>query len=350
MKKSVIIFIITLFPPLFWSGAGGEAHAQDVHFSQYDETPLLLNPANAGVQHDLRIVTNYKNQWQSVGASYKTFAVSADAKFLVQKKHQLGLGIDFFNDKSGDASLKSNQAGLSLSGIINIDKKNLISAGIMFGYAQRSISIANLSWGSQYNGMNYDANVSSGEPVALSSFAYPDMGAGIQYSYGADEPYITLDNSRKINIGASVFHPQEPVYSFYADQSQKLHAKIILHGDASIGINNKNIILKPSCIFFQQGASRQINGGLMVQYILKENSKSKVNKSPAAISLGGFYRAGDAVISTIKFELSHYSIGFSYDINFSSLKKASNSKGGFEISLRFITPNAFQNRSHARFS
>ena len=57
--------------------------AQDIHFSQFDETPLLLNPANTGIHHDLRVITNYRDQWQSIGAPYKTFAFAADAKLFV---------------------------------------------------------------------------------------------------------------------------------------------------------------------------------------------------------------------------------------------------------------------------
>src|ERR1035437_2435480 len=126
---SVLIGILNCVPVL----------AQDIHFSQFDETPLQLNPANAGVHHDIRIITNYKNQWQSVGSPYKTFAFSAEVKLLKKKKQNLGLGIDFFNDKAGDAQMGSNQANVSLSGIVPLNDKSLLSGGLMCGFAQRSM-------------------------------------------------------------------------------------------------------------------------------------------------------------------------------------------------------------------
>jgi len=49
----------------------------------------------------------------------------------------------------------------------------------------------------------------------------------------------------------------------------------------------------------------------------------------------------DAAIAVIKFEYANYAIGFSYDINMSQLKTVTNTRGGFEISLRFISPGAF---------
>ncbi|OFY85902.1 MAG: hypothetical protein A3F72_08190 [Bacteroidetes bacterium RIFCSPLOWO2_12_FULL_35_15] len=323
--------------------------AQDIHFSQFDETPLQVNPANAGVHHDIRIITNYKNQWQSVGSPYKTFALSAEVKLLKKKKQKLGLGIDFFNDKAGDSQMGTNQANLSLSGIIPINAKSLLSGGLMCGFAQRSMTSGKLSWGNQYNGMDYDANLPTGETSSVSNYTFLDLGAGIQYSYGTNEMYISANNARKINIGVSVFHPHQPAYSYYGDKSEKLHMKLVFHGDAAIGIKNTNLILKPSYIIFLQGATKEITPGMTFQYVLQEGSKYTGNKKPAAFSLGTYYRAKDAFIARAKFEYSNYALGFSYDINLSKLKTVTSARGGFEISLRFIAPGAFgKGNSRAR--
>ena len=60
--------------------------AQDIHFSQFDETPVQLNPATVGVQHEIRGILNFKNQWQSIGSPYRTYAFSFDARLLKNKK------------------------------------------------------------------------------------------------------------------------------------------------------------------------------------------------------------------------------------------------------------------------
>lgn len=346
------LFSAKAFACLFGIGLlfGTGAEAQDIHFSQFDETPLQLNPANAGVQHDVRVIANYKNQWKAVGSPYSTFAASADLKLLKNKKHQMGIGIDFFSDKAGDAQMKSNQGDLTLSGIININKKSLISAGLMAGFAQRSMQTTSLSWGNQYNGMAYDASLPSGETAMPGSFTYADFAAGIQYSYGTDEMYISANNARKVNIGVAVFHPQQPAYSFYGNKSDILHMKLVFHGDAAIGIQNTNLVLKPSYIVFVQGATKEITPGMSFQYILQEASKYTGNKKPAAITIGGYYRLQDAAIAVVKFEYANYAIGFSYDVNLSQLKSVTSTRGGFEISLRFISPGAFsKSTSSAKF-
>ncbi|MGL4597687.1 MAG: type IX secretion system membrane protein PorP/SprF, partial [Bacteroidia bacterium] len=45
--------------------------AQDIHFSQATTTPLLLNPALAGAQHNLQVFTNYRQQWNAVTEMYR---------------------------------------------------------------------------------------------------------------------------------------------------------------------------------------------------------------------------------------------------------------------------------------
>ncbi len=347
MNKSTntINFEIAFFlSVLFGALVNVSAVAQDIHFSQFDETQLQLEPADAGVQHDVRIVTNYKNQWQSVGSPYKTFALAGDVRLLRDKKHHLGLGLDLFSDKSGDANLKSTQVNLSLSGIINVSEYSKVSAGIMTGLAQRSITVDGLEWGNQYDGMSYNAALPTGETATANAFNFVDLGAGIQYSYGNSEMYISANDARRINIGVSIFHPHNPTYTFYGDSRQILHTKYVFHGNAAIGVKNTNLVVKPSYIVFLQGATREITPGLTFQYILQEASKYTKNKKPAAFSIGGYYRMEDAFIAVAKFEYSNYSIGFSYDVNLSKLRTVSKARGGFEISLRFISPSAFGKR------
>lgn len=340
IKSTHLTFLFVLFGGLI----AISVNAQDIHFSQFDETQLQLDPADAGVQHDVRVVTNYKNQWQTVGSPYKTFALSADTRLLRDKKHHLGLGIDFFSDKAGDANLKSNQVNLSLSGIINVSEYSKISAGLMTGLAQRSITVDGLQWGNQYDGMAYDASLPTGETASPQSFNFVDLGAGMEYSYGNSEMYISANDARRINIGVAIFHPHNPTYTFYGDNTQILHTKYVFHGNAAIGVKNTNLVLKPSYIVFLQGGVKEITPGLTFQYILQEGSKYTGRKKPAAFSIGGYYRVKDAFIAVAKFEYSNYAIGFSYDVNISKLTTVSKARGGFEVSLRFISPSAFGKR------
>lgn len=339
-KKKVGLFLV-----IFISGT---SIAQDIHFSQFDETPVLLNPANVGVPHEVRVIANYKSQWQSVNAPFKTIAVTVDGRLLKKKKNHLGVGLDFFSDKAGAGQIKTTQINFSLSGMVLLNKSNLISAGLMAGYVQRAINTTSYSWGNQYDGLAYDASKQSGEMNTALNFNFVDFAGGIQYSYGSHEMYMTANNAKRLNIGVAIFHPHQPAYSFYGDAT-RLYMKYVFHGDAAIGLKNTNIVLKPSYIVFLQGPTKEITPGLTAQYILQGDSKYTGIKKFMAISLGGYYRAKDAAIALIKFEYNSCAIGFSYDINLSQLKTVSNTKGGFEISLRYAFDTYRRGATTSRF-
>ncbi len=326
IRKNIIGFLM-MFVSCF-------SIAQDIHFSQFDETPLLLNPASAGVPHEFRAIANYKSQWQSVNAPFKTIAVSADGRLFNKKKNQLGVGLTFFSDKAGDGQIKTTQVNLSLSGIIHLNSNNLLSAGLMAGYVQRAMNNSAYSWSNQYDGLTYESSRPTGELNQIPNFSYTDAAVGLQYSYGSGEMYMTANTAKRVNIGVSVFHPHQPTYSFSGDGT-KLYAKIVLHGDGAIGLKNTNLVLKPSYIVFIQGPTKEITPGLSCQYILQGSSKYTGIKKFTAISIGGYYRAMDAAIAVVKLEYNSCVVGFSYDINLSKLKAVSNTRGGFEISLRY---------------
>ena len=82
------------------------------------------------------------------------------------------------------------------------------------------------------------------------------------------------------------------------------------------------------------------------------DSKYTGFKQRSAIGIGAYYRNQDALIVNLLIEKGKYAVGFSYDINASGLARASKSRGGFEITLRMVTPNPFlyQKRSRAMFN
>lgn len=77
------------------------ASAQDIHFSNYNAQPLLLNPALTGLNGcDFRVGANFKAQWLGVseGNTYRTSSVFGD--FAMGKPTKFsnfgGVGISMF--------------------------------------------------------------------------------------------------------------------------------------------------------------------------------------------------------------------------------------------------------------
>ncbi len=339
MKNQKIKSALTLFASVITLAT----FAQDVHFSQFRETPILLNPGRTALDRDLRVILNYKDQWRSVASPYKTFAFSGEMAINKKKSKgsYLGLGIQVFSDKSGDSKMGITVASLNLSAIIKTGENSKLGVGIMGGFGQRSVSYSALRWENQYVAGEYNAAAATGEPNGVASYTLPDAAAGIAWTYGKGEKYISANDGIKATIGVGAHHFGFQKYSFYKEAGEKLFTKFVAHGNVAFGLSNSNMIISPGFMFTMQGPSKEIVAGSVFKYVLSESSKYTGNKKGSAIGLGLDYRVGDAAIASLMYEFANYSVGISYDVNVSQLKTVSSLRGGFEISLKFVSPNPF---------
>lgn len=318
------------------------SYAQDVHFSQLTESPLLLNPANTALSHDLQAIVNFKDQWKSVSSTpYRTFNVSADMAFLKkQNGSHMGVGIDVFSDKAGEGEMGTTTGQLHLSGVLAADDRNSISAGLYSGFGQRSLTYGNLFWDKQYDGMTFDATRPTGEMQTFGNHTYLDFGAGVAWFYGKGHGTLSSNDGKTFSAGFSLQHLNKPVYSFYGAGDERLPMKIVAHGNAEIGLKNRNLVLEPAYLVMLQGGHHEINFGMLFRYIMQSASHYTDRKKQASFSLGGYYRFGDAADIVAAYEFSGFRLGMSYDLNLSDLKTASKARGGFEVSLQYSIPAA----------
>ncbi len=332
--------------------------AQDVHFSQYNTTPMLVNPALTGfTSYDHRAILNYKTQWAGMGASgatYRTGMFSYDTRLLTKKskKGYIGAGINAYKDVAGDLKLGTTQLNISFSGIVIINRKQSLSGGIQGGYVQKSISTADMRWDSQYDETSgaFNPALSSNDIAAIPPFRYGDFSGGLSWRYGSKQSYMSANNQLKVNLGVAAFHlnrPNQKLNPYNTSFSDNLNTKFVVHGSAQIGITSTNYEILPSAILFKQGGALELNMGAMIRCKIKGESRYTGYVQAMAISFGAQYRMGDAFIPMAMFEYGNYELGISYDVNTSMLNQSTNGRGGLEISLRFATPNT-SSRSSSR--
>lgn len=327
-----------------------EAAAQDIHFSQFDQAPLFLNPALTCLTADFRGTVNYRDQWGSIGTPFRTGAASVELALLKKrgKKAYLGTGLSFFSDRSGDIELNNTQIRATVNAIVPINETNTLSAGLQGGYGQVSYSPEKMRWQSQYDGTAFNAAL-PGEAVNNTSSSFGDFSFGVNWSYGKDQMYISANNELKFNLGMAMYHLNTPTVSFYNKDSESLFAKYSIHGNGTIGLKNTNLLLVPSFMMLFQGPSTQYTVGTMLKYVLKEDSKYTGYVKGASVGAGVYMRAKDAIITQVLLEFGNYGLGISYDINTSDLRAATNARGGFEVMLRYRSPNPFLYQSKAQF-
>lgn len=334
MKNIVLIIAVV------WTGC---LFAQDPHFSMVKETPLILNPGNTGVQHDLRATVNYRKQWAFVDP-FETMAFSFDMNTAKnsRKKAYLGVGVTALYDKVSTSKITNTSGNLNLSGVLNLDQRNKLSLGIMGGFGQTSTDLSRLQWESQYIDGAYNSNASSLEGINSASFTYLDAGAGLVWSFGEGQSYITANDEVKANVGISAFHFGLPNNSFYGS-SEVRNTKYVLFANAEFGQRNSHLTLIPALMIAYQGNQKDILIGNDFRYLIKEGSKYTGFVKQSAFAVGVHYRVMDAVIVNANLNWANYTVGMSYDFNVSTLTKASNFRGGFELFLKFVTPNPFSN-------
>jgi len=163
------------------------AIGQDIHFSQFNSAPLLLNPAFAGVNGgNYRLVANYKTQWTQL-APYNTVAASYDMNMFKHSERANfgGIGMFFYSDKAGDGDLRTTQVNLNLSYtvILSANGSQSISSGIMAGIGHRSINTANLTWESQFGNGGFDPGNPRRENLNSTKVLYPDVGVGFLWNF-----------------------------------------------------------------------------------------------------------------------------------------------------------------------
>lgn len=316
-----MIAIITLgVLPLF---------SQDIHFSQFNSSPLNLNPALSGFftgKH--RFVLNHKSQWASITTPYQTFSASYDTRLLKRKhrrKDMIGAGITFYRDIAGDSDFGTMQANISISYIKGLNNFNnhFLSLGVMAGAAQRNLKFSKLAFDNQFNGEYYDPDLYNGENLSAENFMYFDMGVGLNWHYQA--------RSRlNFSAGIAAFHLNKPNQSHLDNKDIILNPRYLIHGNAQIEVG-RNVDLIPGFQIMNQGKYFEYVFGGMLKLITNNDPENFI-----AINFGLYNRYNDAAIAIVGMDYKRVTAGISYDINYSGLRNASDLRGGFEFSLIYI--------------
>lgn len=316
-KKWLVVFYVAF--------SSVNSTAQDIHFSQYYNSPLNLNPAQTGLFNgDIRFAANHRNQWKSVTEPYKTFSGAVDLAFSFTEKNRHSAGILFNSDRAGDSKLGLMQFLISygFSRVLDSEGRHTLSLGLQAGVTIRSISYSDLTFDEQFDGDGFNPQYGNTENFENDGHTYPDIGAGFAYMYSTGPKF-------RVGTGLSIQHLNRPSDSFF-DKEVKVNPRFQYDLKADADLTEK-ISLIPSLLYMNQGAFEEFTGGASVR--LRINQKPGRNY---ALYLGGHLRQADAIIASAGMDFNSLHVEASYDINTSDLERASNNRGGFELSAIYI--------------
>ncbi len=312
-------------PALLCVLMGSCAMAQDLHFSQYFNSPLLINPANTGFAPDVdwRLGINYRNQWSSISNNpYKTMSAWGDAQLFNGRFENgwVGIGGSLLRDVAGSGNLTSTKAYGSIAYHQMLGLGSLLSAGFTAGIVNKRIDLTKLTFDNQWNGKFFDVTIPSGERFLYSSVSYFDLQVGMNYAYFPNERTY-------LNAGVSVMHLNRPKESFFDESSfdagTSRRYTVFLNGSFKL---NDQWIVNPNIYYSRMAKANEVVLGGNANYNLSGDGYTQL--------IGGlYYRSGDAVIPMVGYQWNGFKLTVSYDATVSSLSTYNQSRGAYELSL-----------------
>ena len=317
---------------------GGQLKAQDIHFSQMFETPLLRNPALAGLfSGDVRVQTVFRSQWNSVTNAYHTGSANMEYKLAVGRSEDfVTIGGQILYDKAGTVDLTSTHIlpAFNYHKSLSAEKNMYLSMALMGGWVQRSIDRSKITTNSQFDGTDYNASAATGETFPKASYSYFDGTAGISFNEQiGDNP----DNNLYIGLAYHHFNKAKKL-SFYSDYKSEMTPKWVASAGVRMNLNDEAYVTFEGD-YSKQGTTQEIIGGLLFSKRLDD-----VDDPKYLIHAGAYMRLNDAIIPVVKVESRPIAVALSYDVNISGLRQASTGRGGFELS---ITYQKFLNRDNS---
>lgn len=308
----------------------GQISGQDIHFSQFANSPLNINPGQAGVfGGDMRFIGNYRNQWRTVPVPYNTFSGSVENKFYFQKgKYDRFLtGALLVNyDRQGSLSLTTTNVGIPIALTLPVAKTTFLTFGVTPAFGQRAFSTDKLTFDAQFVDCYFDPSAATRESQVFSnsSISYFDLSAGAN---------LRMQSARKrskLDIGGGLFHINQPKHNFWEGAEDVLlrsRAAFTAHGIMQV---RSNVDIVGAALHQRQGAYRE--------WVFSAGGRYHLNTKPgqelALQGLIGFRsRYTDAIVPQVEVLWKTWQFGLSYDINTSGFDLATNRRGGPELSV-----------------
>ncbi len=291
--------------------------AQDATFTQYDASPLMVNPAYAGHAESGKISVDYRNQYLGSGSNFALYSVSYDQ--YVPAIHG-GIGVSILDDSQISGAYNKISADVYYSYKTRLSWYNFLDFGIKAGFHQESVDWDKLIFADQLDVTTPGVIIPSGEimPDDCTPNAI-DFAAGIMWS-----------NYNSMYLGFSVDHINQPRISYYETDNNRLNRKYILSGGFTYDITTSEVSsleegdfgIEPSFVVMRQGDYNQLIAGtgvVMSKLLVGSWYKTNFSTMRALVASAGIAYRNARII-------------YSYDIDISG-KQGTPFGGAHEISM-----------------
>ncbi len=313
---------------ILFVGISKNISAQDLHYSQFYNAPSTISPALTGIFNgDQRVSVSVRDQWRSVPVPWFTATIAYDQKYYSKKSKNsfFGIGGSLNYDRQGNSNL--TLTNLNLSGSYNyvINSNNVISLGLLVGFATRGFDVGNLTWDKQWDGLQFVPGSSGGEDFDLQRVALFENGAGLNYR-------LQLNKRTKIDLGVGGFHLIAPDVTYTGSSAvlPRLPRRFSAYGIGSIGLTDKLDFQVDGMAQFQGPYREYLIGGYLNYFLNRQAGKS------IAVRAGVGYRTSQALYPKVALQYNQVFVAFSYDIDLSEFSQHTSGRGGPELHFQYL--------------
>jgi type IX secretion system PorP/SprF family membrane protein len=307
---------------LLFSVSFSTLYGQDIHFSQFFNCPLSLNPALTGnFNGDWRVIGNYRDQWRSLNFPYRTLSATYDRQVYIGK-HHLSAGFYILNDNSGNIALRTNKIYAS-GAYYRTFNNHQVNVGLQIGYVLNRIDNSGATLPEQYNPITGRFDLQNS--LVADKANYLDVNLGFTWT-------------KKIRIfepqvGIAFYHLNKPNYSFI-DGVNNLPIRSSFHASLKTKLSPV-LFVKPAAMLYTMNGSNDFMFGSEVGINILGNRYNIREVTAGCYVRNLVIENVDAMVFMIGAQYSNLSIQLSYDINVSSLNQYTNNRGGLELSVIF---------------
>ncbi len=315
MIKKLFLFIILLYISL-------QAFAQDPQFSQFFNTPLVMNPAFTGTSECYRAGLSARTQWTGMKRPFNTSLVYLDYNYA---DYNSGLGIMFLYDDVGVSRQSSKEISFLYSYHVPLSAKYHLRFGTQATYVSRNINYSQLIFEDQFTGIDLTDDYTSDPITGYTNNNYFDFSAGLLFF-----------KDDKFWAGASAHHLTRPNQAFYIeDENSRLPIKYSLHAGFKFSkvfktmTNTTTLTIFPAVLYKSEVKFDQLDMGV---YAYLDNIMAGVFYRGLLVKQEKGIRNNDAIVLHGGFRLNAWQFAYSYDITTSKLG-VGNTHGSHEISI-----------------
>ncbi len=326
---------------LFLLSLSAALQGQGLHFTQFNLSPLTLNPALTGkYEGSFRIGGIARDQWRA-GANnqpYQTQSAYIDAPIIrgFRPKDWIGIGVMAFNDNVSVGKLKHTAFKISGTYHLALDRKaqNILTLGAQFGSESRAVS----------NRFIYENDILTGNKTSFGSdpgFQSPNQDITDNFSNWNAGVLLSskLNKTTDVQVGFSLANLARPQFTILAGSGgggtgggatqSRLLRRGVFHGTFNSRMNKKWTI-SPSFLLQTTASQSEIIIQGLAGYLWDAERDLTFN-------MGLSYRLGDAVSPMLGAKYKKLVLGVAYDVRTGQdLNKYLNSRGGIEIAAYYI--------------